>query len=59
MSSAEQDAFARAQPTRQTSVDDLLGTWRGTSTCVDHIAAPACQDEVIVYEFCRADRPNT
>ncbi len=45
-----------AQPARQTSVDDLLGTWRGTSTCVDRVAAPACQDEVIVYEFRRADK---
>ncbi|HMD36494.1 MAG TPA: hypothetical protein VKH42_16065 [Vicinamibacterales bacterium] len=29
----------------------LLGTWRGTSTCTDRRAAPACADEVVVYEF--------
>src|SRR3954470_768547 len=30
---------------------ELIGTWRGTSTCVDRAAAPACRDEVVVYEF--------
>jgi len=29
----------------------LLGTWRGTSICSDRVAAPACNDEVVVYEF--------
>lgn len=28
-----------------------LGVWRGTSTCTDRVAAPACRDEVVVYEF--------
>ena len=27
------------------------GVWRGTSTCTDRVAAPACHDEVVVYEF--------
>jgi hypothetical protein len=30
---------------------DLFGTWRGASTCTDRVAAPACRDEVVVYEF--------
>jgi hypothetical protein len=30
---------------------ELVGTWRGTSVCTDRVAAPACKDEVIVYEF--------
>jgi hypothetical protein len=30
---------------------ELIGTWRGTSTCSDRVAAPACKDETVVYEF--------
>jgi hypothetical protein len=30
---------------------DLIGLWRGTSVCTDRVAAPACKDEVVVYEF--------
>ena len=29
----------------------LIGVWRGTSTCTDRVAAPACHDETVVYEF--------
>jgi hypothetical protein len=29
----------------------ILGEWRGTSTCVDRVFAPACKDEVVVYRF--------
>jgi hypothetical protein len=28
-----------------------IGLWRGSSTCTDRIAAPACKDEVVVYDF--------
>jgi hypothetical protein len=28
----------------------ILGTWHGTSICVDKAAFPACHDEEIVYE---------
>jgi hypothetical protein len=31
--------------------DQIVGTWRGTSTCTDRVAAPACRDETVVYEF--------
>ena len=34
---------------------DILGTWRGTSTCADLKRAPACKDEVVIYDF----RPST
>ena len=37
----------------------LIGTWRGTSTCSDRVAAPACQDETIVYEFKAGRAPGT
>ena len=37
----------------------LLGTWRGTSTCTDRVAAPACNDEVVVYEFSNGAKPGT
>jgi len=33
--------------------DSILGTWRGTSTCVDRQRHPACKDEVVLYEFRR------
>jgi len=38
---------------------ELVGTWRGTSTCTDRVAAPACHDEVVVYEFTAAVKPGT
>jgi hypothetical protein len=28
----------------------ILGTWKGTSTCVKSPEFPACHDEVVVYE---------
>jgi hypothetical protein len=30
---------------------ELIGLWRGTSVCTDRVAAPACRDEIVVYEF--------
>jgi hypothetical protein len=36
-----------------------IGTWRGTSTCTDRIAAPACRDEVVVYEFTTGAKAGT
>jgi len=33
--------------------DGILGTWRGTSTCVDRQRHPACKDEVVIYGFRR------
>lgn len=41
----------------EADVAKIVGTWRGTSTCVDLKAAPACKDEVAVYEI--APVPNT
>jgi hypothetical protein len=38
---------------------ELVGTWRGTSTCTDRIAAPACRDEVVVYEFTSGEKSGT
>jgi hypothetical protein len=35
------------------------GTWRGTSTCSDRVAAPSCHDEVVVYEFAAGAKPGT
>lgn len=36
-----------------------IGVWRGTSTCTDRVAAPACHDEVVVYEFTAGARAGT
>jgi hypothetical protein len=35
------------------------GVWRGTSICTDRVAAPACHDEVVVYEFTAGAKPGT
>jgi hypothetical protein len=35
------------------------GVWRGTSTCTDRVAAPACRDEAVVYEFAAGAKPGT
>jgi hypothetical protein len=37
--------------------EHLIGLWRGTSTCTDRVAAPACQDEQVVYEFTAGPKP--
>jgi hypothetical protein len=47
-----------AQPAVTHSVVELLGTWRGTSTCTDKAAAPACRDETVVYDIRRGDKPG-
>ena len=38
---------------------ELVGTWRGASTCTDRVAAPACRDEVVVYEFAVGAKSGT
>jgi|SRR6266850_4722607 len=38
---------------------ELIGTWRGTSTCVDRVAAPACRDEVVVYDFAVGEKAGS
>jgi hypothetical protein len=38
--------------------DELLGIWRGPSSCTDRVAAPACRDEDAVYEFTAGPRPG-
>ena len=37
----------------------FVGTWHGTSTCVDLELTPACKNEVVVYEVARTDKPDT
>lgn len=37
----------------------LMGTWRGTSLCTDRVAAPACNDETVVYEFSPGAKEGT
>ena len=38
---------------------ELIGIWRGTSVCTDRVAAPACHDETVVYEFTAGSEPDT
>ena len=50
-----------ARPGAAAGTGDLaqfLGTWHGTSTCVDRQVAPACKDETVVYEVVRSDKPQ-
>ena len=37
---------------------EFLGTWRGTSTCVNRQIAPACNDETVVYDVRPSETPN-
>lgn len=37
----------------------ILGTWRGESICTDRKVAPACKDEVVVFEFRPSPKPDT
>ena len=36
----------------------ILGTWRGTSTCVDRSVGRACQDEEVIYQVDSAAGPR-
>lgn len=36
----------------------ILGTWRGTSTCVDKQTDRACTDEVVIYDVDSAAGPR-
>jgi hypothetical protein len=38
---------------------ELIGRWRGTSVCSDRVAAPACNDESVVYDFTAGEKPGT
>ncbi len=42
------------------TVDEIVGTWSGSSVCVDRQAAPACNDEQVVYEIiATTGKPST
>jgi len=40
-------------------VGEIVGTWSGSSLCVDRQAAPACNDEQVVYEIKASSKPST
>jgi len=50
--------IVRAQP-ESVGPAQLIGLWRGTSTCTDRVAAPACRDETVVYELTPGPQPGT
>jgi hypothetical protein len=37
---------------------ELIGVWRGTSVCSDRVAAPGCNNEVVIYEFSPGSQPE-
>jgi hypothetical protein len=43
--------FAALMTTQAHPATEIIGTWRGTSSCVDRVAAPGCNDETLVYEM--------
>lgn len=52
-------AFVTVSTRAVSGPEELIGLWRGTSTCTDRVAAPACRDETIVYEFTAGTQPGT
>src|SRR6187549_1814569 len=44
-------AVAQAPAWAGSSSDAIVGTWRGSSLCVDRKAAPACNDETVIYDI--------
>ena len=48
-----------ARAAEKGDLGEFLGTWRGTSTCVNRQIAPACKDETVVYDVRRSDKPQT
>ena len=50
---------AVAQDSKDADPAQLIGVWRGTSICTDRVAAPACNDETVVYEFTAGQKPST
>lgn len=59
--SAVMAAMGSAAPAQSEGMGptQLIGTWRGTSLCTDRIAAPACHDETVVYEFAAGPKAGT
>ena len=44
----------------QAQVVDIVGSWHGTSTCVDKVHSPACKDEQVIYDVRRkGSAPDT
>ena len=44
---------AAHEPHKASTLDFILGTWTGTSTCVGN--QPACKNETVVYRFVAVD----
>jgi hypothetical protein len=44
-------AVVSAPARADNATDAIIGTWRGSSVCVDRKAAPACNDETVVYDI--------
>jgi len=52
--------LARGEGQRGGAVDEIVGSWSGSSVCVDRQAAPACNDERVVYEISASPgKPDT
>lgn len=53
-------AQSQASGQRADTTGEIVGTWRGSSACVDRQAAPACTDEQVVYDIAATPgKPDT
>lgn len=52
-------ALAYPSISRAAESERLMGTWRGTSVCTDRVAAPACKDETVIYDFTARAKPES
>jgi hypothetical protein len=52
--------FAQGEGQGSSAVGEIVGTWSGSSVCSDRQAAPACNDEQVVYEInASSGKPDT
>jgi hypothetical protein len=52
--------LARGEGQAGRTVVEIVGSWSGSSVCVDRQAAPACNDERVVYEISASPgKPDT
>jgi hypothetical protein len=46
--------FAAGASPAHAQESPILGSWHGTSTCVDKVKFPACKDEEVIYDVTAA-----
>lgn len=49
-------SVARGANAGESSPAAFVGTWQGSSTCVNRQLAPACKDETVVYDVRKSEK---